>query len=299
MTPYCGDDHSSPPEPLPPLHPSQLHIGADPGIMRAEFERIFVDAARNSPRSQQREVGPSELGTPCARRLAYRLADAPTHNERDPWRPTVGTATHAWIAEALAEYNLKTHEQYGFSRYLIECRVMVGMVNGNPITGSADCYDRVTAEVTDWKIVGTTTLKNARRAGRQAIFKPGYRVQAHLYGLGFLLRGLPVVAVNIAYLPSGGELREAVWQREEMNQSVAVQAIARADVIATAMDQVGAETLIAGLPRTDDLCTYCPFYSPGANEAHVWDGCTGARRETASSLSAASVAAMAMTGEGG
>lgn len=261
--------------PLPRLDPAQLHIGADPAAMRAEFEAIFVDAAGNAPRSQQREIGPSELGTPCVRKLAYRLADAPTHNERDPWRPTVGTATHAWIAEALAEYNAKSYEQYGFSRYLIECRVMVGVVNGRPVVGSADCYDRVTCEVIDWKIVGTTTLKSARRAGRQAISKPGYRIQAHLYGYGFMLRGLPVRAVNIAYLPSSGELRDAVWQRESMSEPIATEAIARADAIAGAMDVAGAEALIAGLPRTDDLCTYCPFFNPGADDKYVWDGCRG------------------------
>lgn len=261
------------------LDPEDLHIGADPRVIRAEIENILVTASRNAPRSLQKEIGPSELGTPCTRKLAYRLADAPEHNHRDPWRPTVGTATHAWIAEALAGWNAEHHEELGFSRYLIECPVMVGVVNGRPVTGSSDCYDRVTCEVIDWKIVGTTTLKTARQGNRQGvgIGKPGYRAQAHLYGRGFELRGLPVVAVNIAYLPASGELREAVWQRELYDRSIAEQAIARADAVARAMDAAGAEALIAGLPRVDDLCLYCPFYNPAADEAYVYDGCPGMR----------------------
>jgi hypothetical protein len=41
------------------------------------------------------------------------------------------------------------------------------------------------------------------------------------------------------------------------------------------MDAAGAENVIGGLPRVDDFCTYCPFYSPGAKPEHVWDGCPG------------------------
>lgn len=263
---------------LPPLHPDNMQVGADPAVMRREVEAIFIDAYRNAPRSLQRAIGPSELGTPCARKLAYRLADAPEHNERDGWRPTVGTATHAWIADALAEYNMKHHDQLGFSRYLIECQVEVGEVNGVPVRGSADCYDRVTGEVIDWKVVGATTLKSVRRASRLApgISKRGYRVQAHLYGRGFVARGLPVHGVNIAYLPSSGELREAHWQREPYAESIATEAIARADAVARAMEAAGPEVLVMGLPRTDDLCTYCAFWNPAADERFVWDGCTGA-----------------------
>jgi hypothetical protein len=70
------------------------------------------------------------------------------------------------------------------------------------------------------------------------------------------------------------------WQREPFDPSVAAQAMARADTIARGMDAVGAETLIAGLPRVDDLCTYCPFFDPAADggAARVWDGCPGAGR---------------------
>lgn len=260
---------------FPAIHPANMQVGADPRVMLREVQAILVDTQRNSPRTLQRTIGPSELGTPCPRRLAYKLSDAPEHNERDNWRPTVGTAVHAWIAEALAEYNIAHHERLGFSRYLIEQRVTVGTVNGQEITGSSDCYDRVTGEVLDWKIVGTTTLKAARKAGPSRIHKEGYRVQAHLYGAGFVRAGLPVHGVNVVFLPSSGELRESVIQHERYDESVALQAIQRAHVVATSMDAVGAETLVGGLPRVDDFCTYCPYFNPGAKPEHVWDGCSG------------------------
>lgn len=260
---------------LPRLAAADMMIGAAPRLLLAEAREIFAHAAKNAPRSLQKTIGPSEIGTPCARRLAYRLADAPEHNERDAWRPTVGTATHAWIAEALAEHNIAHRAKHGFSRYLIEQRVSVGFIRWVEITGSSDCYDRITAEVIDWKVVGTTSLKDARRAGGSAIHKVGYRVQAHLYGSGFVAAGLPVHGVNVVYLPSSGELRESVIQHEAYDASVAAGAIARANAIATAMDAAGAENVIGGLPRADDFCTYCPFFSPGASPEHVWDGCPG------------------------
>lgn len=260
---------------IPPLRPDLLSLGGNPVVVREEIEAIFHNAATNSPRSLQRAIGPSELGVGCDRKLAYKLAHAPEHNVRDPWRPTVGTAAHAWIAEALAAYNARTYPVNGFARYLIEQRVRVGDVNGVPIEGSADCYDRVTGEVIDWKVVGSTSLKNAKKAGPHRISKEQYRVQSHLYGRGFVLRGVPVVGVNVAYLPASGELRDAVWQREPYDEDVALQALARADALAKALDMAPPEAIIAGLTRADDMCTYCAYFDPAAKPAHVWDGCPG------------------------
>lgn len=268
---------------LAPVDPAHMNVGAAPRVLLREALDIFATAARNAPRTLQRRIGPSEIGTPCARRLAYKLAEAPEHNHPDGWRPTVGTAVHAWIAESLAEHNIRFRERHGFTRYLIEQRVTVGAIGGEDVSGSSDCYDRVTAEVIDWKVVGVTTLKSVKRAARVnalggigPISKPGYRVQAHLYGLGFERAGLPVHGVNVVYLPSSGELRDAQIEHEPYDRSIAAQAIARADAIAGAMAAAGAENMISGLPREDDFCTYCPFYSPGAKPQYVWDGCPGA-----------------------
>ena len=51
-------------------------------------------AIAHHPRSLQKRIGPSEVGTPCDRRIGYKLLGH-TENERgDAWKPTVGTAVH-------------------------------------------------------------------------------------------------------------------------------------------------------------------------------------------------------------
>src|SRR5688500_19659658 len=63
-------------------------------------------AADNAPRSLQKHIGPSQVGTSCDRQLAYRLNHTPeTRSFMDPWPSIVGTAVHAWIADALEIQN--------------------------------------------------------------------------------------------------------------------------------------------------------------------------------------------------
>ena len=54
-----------------------------------------------SPRSRQTTIGISELGHPCARRLAYKtLGVEPTNTDHDSWPAIVGTSVHAYLERA-------------------------------------------------------------------------------------------------------------------------------------------------------------------------------------------------------
>ncbi len=250
--------------PLDQLSPIEMQRGADPDLLRAELFDILLTSYANSPRSRQRTIGPSEMGTPCLRKLAYHVAQAPKVNIRPGWRPVIGTATHAWIAQALAQWNADT----GLTRFLLETTVEVGQINGEPITGSADVYDRTTATVIDWKIVGVTTLR-AATSGR---IKPAYRVQGQLYGRGFVNRGLPVDRVVIAFLPASGELREAVWQVADYDETVAASSLERLTAMTNAIGHSGTK-IIPFLPTIDDLCLYCPWWAPRSTDLAV--ACSG------------------------
>lgn len=71
-----------------------------------EMRAIIAARVAGHERSQQTEIGPSGLGTPCVRKLAHRLANTPTAGVPDvPWRPTVGTAVHTWLKEMLDAAN--------------------------------------------------------------------------------------------------------------------------------------------------------------------------------------------------
>ncbi len=73
-----------------------------------ELQNVIRHAAANAPRSLQSALGPSEVGLPCRRRLAYRLLDwldEKPNPDSDPLPSTMGTAYHAWLAEAFERAN--------------------------------------------------------------------------------------------------------------------------------------------------------------------------------------------------
>ena len=223
-------------------------------------------AARNAPRSRQAAPGPSELGTPCTRRLAYKVLDWPAkpNSGTDPWASVIGTSVHAWMAAAFAEEN----RQLGEERYLIERRVFLP----GGISGSSDLYDRETGVNNDWKITSLDNLKKYRRDG------PGaqYRAQAHLYALGMQLAGEKPRHVAITFLPRGGRI-DGLWVwTEPYDPSVAVGAIKRYQATCTALWTLDPEkhpSRWAMFPTADAHCTWCPFHLPGS--ADLSQGCPG------------------------
>lgn len=254
----------------------------DPRVELAPIEAAIV----NHPRSLQVEIGPSEIGTPCVRRLGHLLAGTPRQPQPPAWRPTVGTAVHAWIADGFKAANERQLSDEDIDdprdvRYLVERRVTVGTIDGRPLTGSCDLYDRETFRVSDWKIVGPSSLKKYRTscrlpdntAERPAFYAdlnngPGqtYRVQAHCYGLGLATAGEPVREVAIWMLPSNGELADAVRWAEPWRPDVAEWFLGRANQVAAAVREYGAATVLPVLARVDDRCgRFCPFYRAGAD----------------------------------
>jgi hypothetical protein len=236
--------------------PSLAHLapdnaaGDDPTTMWAEYAGIVKDAIAGDPRSLQTRIGPSGLGVDCDRCLAHQLAGIPEHRD-DDWLPTVGRAVHAWLEEVFTTYNADLPSV----RFLTETRVSVGEVDGTDITGNADLYDLWTATVADYKIVGATTLKTARRGP-----SPTYRRQLHLYGRGFARRGLTPQRVAIWYLPRNAtSLDHGVQWSEPYDEQIALDTLARADAFARAIRLAGPDAVLASLPVTQG-CHSCARY---------------------------------------
>lgn len=265
---------------------------ADPVEVRSELLWFIEDAIRNHPRSLQKKIGPSEIGHDCGRWLGYKLADAPVFNDfaksRDAWRPTVGTAVHAWLADVFEAVNVPGEEPL----FYVEKRLNVGKFSpvdgGDPedVTGSGDLYYRGVA--IDWKIVGANTLKKAKTVSRATKMPHGpsqrYRKQINLYGTGWIEQGLPVHTVMIVMLPASGELRadSAFWS-EDFDPAVAAAAMARADGTnsliraAKAQGKQAMETVLGMLPTADSYCTSCDYFVPGADASGngLTKGCGG------------------------
>jgi hypothetical protein len=223
-------------------------------------------AAKRAPRSLQASVGPSELGTPCTRRLAYKLLDWPNkpNDDTDPWTSVIGTSVHAWMAAAFEEENAQAGEQ----RFLIEHRVHLPM----RISGSCDLYDRQLGQVIDWKVTSPQNIAKYRKNG------PGrqYQAQAHLYALGMQLAGEKPRDVAICFLPRGGRIDGLhVWS-EPYQPRIAVDAIRRYEATMLALVQLDVEQYPERwelFPTGDAYCLFCPFHLPGS--ADLSQGCPG------------------------
>lgn len=253
--------------------------------MNAHLRELITARIDSHERSLQREIGASELGTPCVRKLALKLAmqeglvePVPEQTKDDKWRATVGTAVHAWLADMLRAENERYRREWhdgamkpcGHAwcdpdcghrdRYLIEHHTPVGTINGVPVPGNLDVYDRLSKTLVDWKIPGPTAIKNYRAAR-----DPGdeYRVQVQAYGRG-LARVTPVEDVRyvgIMFLPANGELKQAWYWETEFDPEVGKAAFARARDIQNLIREEGL-AVIPKLKTTDDHCGHCPFFAP-------------------------------------
>lgn len=248
---------------LPPV-PQQR--GGAPGLLADELLHTIRQQIRSHPRSQQAAVGPSEVGTDCTRRLAYKLAGVPQVNAHDDaWKPTVGTAVHTWLADSFTEANAGQ----AAARWLVELRVDVGEAGGRAVVGSVDLYDRVTATCIDWKVVGAASLKAKKAAGH-----PGrqYATQLHLYARGLVRRGLPVDTVMLVALPQNADLNASWTWHQPYDEQVAVDALARLDTVA-GLVATGGAAAAAVLPTADAWCSFCPWFAPAATD--LTSGCPG------------------------
>lgn len=257
--------------------PAELMRRGAPDAAFDDYMAAITHAIVEHPRSKQRAIGPSEVGDPCARRIAYKLLGMPERPQQPGWRPTIGTAVHAWLEGVFDDYNIAhLAAQADQERYLVETKLVVDYITdlqplvGTPwLAGSCDLYDRVAAMVIDHKIVGPRQLAKYKRQG------PGetYRVQAHLYGLGWHKRGHAVDYVAVAFLPRDGDLSDAVHWYEPWDRGIAEGALTRLRGIAATVNALGAGAADL-LPTAESWCTFCPFYRP-ERPVDLTRGCPG------------------------
>lgn len=257
------------PTPLPPAFDRRGQT--TPQQLGDELLAIITNAIANQPRTLQKRIGPSEIGHPCARRIGYKLLGAPDLNPNQgvAWKPFIGTAMHHELEHVFDKFNqaymLTTGGQ---ERFMVESKVCAGEINGEDIEGHTDLYDRATATVIDWKVVGPAPLKKYRKEG------PGsqYRTQGHAYGRGWRRKGLPVDQVMIVFLPRNDELHKTYIWSEPYDEQVAVDGFTRAEGIAAMTKHIGTGCLDL-LPTANAYCYRCPYYRAGSMD--LTKGCPG------------------------
>jgi len=239
--------------------------GDEASALADNIKKVIEFRSSNSSRSRQKAIGLSEIGDPCARKLAYKILDWPqTNGSTDPWASIQGTAIHSWLADAFERFNDKDDP-----RFMIEFRVKVS----EDLGGTCDLYDKVDGVVIDHKCMGTTSMKSRKRDGMTA----QQRVQVNAYGYGLEQMGHEVKSVALACYPLGGRLDGLHTIIEPYDRQIAINAIERLDGIKVLVWQLDVEknpeswSLIPATPAYG--CIYCPFYLPGSQD--LSKGCPG------------------------
>jgi CRISPR/Cas system-associated exonuclease Cas4 (RecB family) len=200
---------------------------------------LLLEWDRRKPRSQQKELGMSELGG-CRRRAGYRLAGTEPSNPSGSVQAAMGSAIHQAIAEILEEIGTPgvSHER--------EVR----------FAGLIGHYDRLEGDVlVDVKTTSVRWLEHIKLHCPEI----PHLWQVSLYAAALKLEGHEVNRVRIDYLArDSGE--EFIWPNER-------GARFNPQHVRDALEwlQLVFDTELEMLPRDYDpdssFCGHCPFFT--------------------------------------
>jgi len=209
---------------------------------------IITSSSKKSARSQQKKVGPSEVGG-CARKLWYKLNNQEkTNPDTLSLASIMGTGIHSQLQKIF-------HDQDPWGeRYLLEEEYELPEEN---LVGHVDMYDKENQEVIDWK---TSTKSNLSRY----FPNKSQRWQVQLYGLLMNHNGHEVKTVTLVGIPRDGDERDIVYHSEPFDIEICKEALAWLKEVR--------EAEVAPAPEKDaTFCrNYCSFYDASGEK-----GCTG------------------------
>lgn len=223
-----------------------------------DLRDVATRAAERSPRSTQRHLGPSELGHVCDRLVIGKMAGIEnTNHVSSPWPSIVGTAVHAWLADAFKNENAIN----GVARWLPEVRVAP-----DPLyPGTADLYDWYEKALVDHKVIADTTMRKVMSANGPPWH---YVVQMLLYKRGYERLGFPVRRVVLAAWPRTKATLDELYCWERPSSPADDDIIAQVLAVTAARRQVAQMVLSGQIPIEQvrripgDECFHCPFYRP-------------------------------------
>ncbi|MEU8683180.1 hypothetical protein [Streptomyces sp. NPDC048611] len=218
------------------------------------LREMFYTYTSRTDRTTQSHLGPSEIGTPCDRRIAMSLMQAPRINPGgDNWASFKGTCVHEGLAKMFDWANANT------GRYATE--VPVHFESSHVPRGTLDLIDRTLVMVADHKLLGNSSLSKLRFEGPS----PRYRVQLHTYALGAVRAGESVEDVALVAWPAESQSLKGlhVWT-EPYDEQIARDALGRVDRIAEDVNTItrdGYHPMMLSLWATADDCRFCPFHT--------------------------------------
>lgn len=238
-------------------------------------------------RSAQATMGPSEMGSPCSRRLALSLMRQPPCNPGgDNWASFVGTCIHAGLAEMFMWADANT------GRFAVETPLEFD--SAWVPKGTGDLLDRTLMMFLDHKAMGKWSRNKLKSQGPSQL----YRTQIHVYAHGARKRGEKVEHVAIIGWPRDEatlddlyvwtepyrpDIVQAAFERvERIGKSIRPKQEALIEQYAKTKAEQGDErtmlkinALVARDFDVADDCRFCPFHLPNARS--ILDGCNGKR----------------------
>lgn len=227
----------------------------DPEATQLKQEILDVIKWRDTrnPRSHQVNLGPSELSSPCDRRIGYRMAGIPgVNNSLDPWPAIVGTAVHDWLEHAFMDWIQAT----GTRDWIPERRLTIS----EDITGRSDLFNVSRGIVVDYKGASPDKMKKVRAEPVQH-----YRTQLHIYGRGYELAGFKVRKLALVYFPRAGNIKDLYVDMFDYDPEVAITCLARVPAIARRLIELDPMSnphrweQVDASPTHD--CGFCPWYN--------------------------------------
>lgn len=270
------------PGPLPPEAPSKYDQPAklnravvasrpmDPFELQLAtmLKEIFYQYTNRSRRSQQTTLGPSQVGTPCDRRLVMHILGATHLNPGgDNWASFVGTQVHNGLEQMFKWADA------GQGRFATEVRLQ--FPSALVPRGTADLIDRTLFMVDDHKAQGQWSADKLRTSGPG----PLYRTQLHVYGMGARQRGERIERVALISWPRDkSNLDDLYVWSEPYDPQVARDALQRVDGLKAWSDKMRADGAtpqqVAEAAGIADDCRFCPYHMPDAKDLSN-GGCNG------------------------
>jgi hypothetical protein len=220
--------------------------GPESEALREIIIHDMTVAAAGASRGLQKEIGPSEIGEPCARQVAFKVAGVEKNPSwQDPFPSIRGVAMHSWMEENLPK-----------ATWELECSVDCG----RGVVGTSDAYHKPSLTVVDWKFLGATQHGEWLRG----YLSTKYRVQAHTYGNGWAARGYRVDRVALAIFGVTKTLQDLYVWSEPWQPAIAEQALVRLDhvrsyVAATAASNSNRAPLLQVPATPGGGCFFCPY----------------------------------------
>lgn len=212
-----------------------------------ELIKMVTSASKSSARSQQVNLGPSEIGG-CRHKAWLRLNGAEQTNPNTLRLSAImGTAIHDYIEEAF-----RRQDPFG-ERYLLE---QEWKSEDASIVGHVDLYDQENYEIVDWK---STKKSNLRYFPSQQ-----QRWQVQIYGWLVEQSGRQVNTVTLVAIPRDGDERDIVFHSEPFDMNVVREAL-------TWLEEVKNATEAPAPEKEASFCKlYCGFYDETGTK-----GCAG------------------------